>query len=162
MSFQHAIVLLLTIFIAHSPPVAAEFNYEVEKHIDARLSYYMTQAVDTNRIISNFRYSGGFANNLAASDRDAYLVLDNSLPMPLIYYGLEDGSITGYYKGGSSSMGYYREPGNSGYDASDPSMEKHLRSCIDKNDGSETDCILGNGDAYVECINDCELALCPD
>lgn len=154
-----AILLVLAVALF---PVNAEFNYEVEKRIVDRLSYYMSQAVDTNKIISNFRYSGGFPNNLAASDRDAYLVLDNSLPMPLIYYGLEDGSITGYYKGGSSSMGYYREPGNSGYDVTDPSMEKHLKSCIDKNDGSPTECILNPGDSYVECIDNCELALCPD
>jgi len=159
---SRVVAILLLILVIAPSPADAEFNYEVEKRIVDRLTYYMSQAVDTNKIISNFRYSGGFANNLAAPDRDAYLVLDNSLPMPLIYYGLEDGSITGYYKGGTSSMGYYREPGNSGYDASDPLMGKHLRSCIDKNDGSPTECLLSPGDAYVECINDCELVLCPD
>ena len=156
-----ALAILLVLAVAHFP-ANAEFNYEVEKRIVDRLSYYMSQAVETNKIISNFRYSGGFPSNLAASDRDAYLVLDNSLLMPLIYYGLEDGSITGYYKGGSTTMGYYREPGNSGYDVTDTSMEKHLKSCIDKNDGRPTECIMNPGDSYVECIDDCELALCPD
>ena len=41
-------------------------------------------------------------------------------------------------------------------------MEKHLKSCIDKSDGSPTECILKPGDSYVECVDDCALALCLD
>jgi len=139
----------------------AEFNYEIEKRVIDRLSQYMTQAVNTNKIISNYRYSGGFPHGLRAQDRDEYLRLDNSLPMPLIYYGMEDGSISGYYKGGQDSFGYYREPGNSGYAADDPTMAKHLNSCIDK-DGTPTECVLNPGSQYVRCIDDCKLELCPD
>ena len=86
---------------------------KVERRVVDRLRYYMDQAVDTNRLLANFRFSGG--NDYAPSDRDTYLRLNHALPLPLIYYGMEDGSITGLYKGGPTTMGYYREPGNGGY-----------------------------------------------
>jgi len=155
------LVLCLSLTLFPKSVQSVEFNYELEKRIVDMLNNYLSQSVDTNLFLSNYRFSGGFQNDLTAQDRDEYLVLDNALLSPLVYYGLEDGSITGFYKAAETSIGYYREPGNSGYAADDPLMEKHLKSCIDGS-GSQVDCLLSPGNQYIQCIEDCKLELCPD
>jgi hypothetical protein len=50
---------------------------------------------DTAKIISSFRKNGGFLNNLEAADRDHFLALAYSVTQPLVYVGLEDGTIPG-------------------------------------------------------------------
>ena len=61
------------------------------------------------------------------------------------------------------SNGYYREPGNDGYDINDPTMEKHLKSCVNTF-GEPVDCLLPPGAEYIQCVDDdCEaLEPCAD
>jgi hypothetical protein len=74
---------------------AQEFSYEVEKRIVERLHYFLGEPVATNQVIANFRENGGFLNNMEAADRNLYLAMAYSLPQPLVYYGLEDGTCPG-------------------------------------------------------------------
>jgi hypothetical protein len=74
---------------------AQEFNYEVEKRIVDRLHSFLGDPVATNQVIANFRENGGFANNMEAADRNVFLALAYSFSQPLVYYGLEDGTIPG-------------------------------------------------------------------
>lgn len=71
------------------------FNFEVEKRILERLDFYLGDPVAVNQLIDNFRTNGGFINQLKAPDRDLYLSLAYSVSQPLVYYGLEDGTIPG-------------------------------------------------------------------
>ena len=91
-----SLALALSINVAHLVGAnAAELNYEVEGHIINRLTVYMRVPVTTNLIISKFRLLDVFPHSLRAADRDAYLGLNNALSLPILYYGLEDGSISG-------------------------------------------------------------------
>eukprot|EP00538_Stauroneis_constricta_P000553 CAMPEP_0119572284 /NCGR_PEP_ID=MMETSP1352-20130426/44544_1 /TAXON_ID=265584 /ORGANISM="Stauroneis constricta, Strain CCMP1120" /LENGTH=998 /DNA_ID=CAMNT_0007621969 /DNA_START=74 /DNA_END=3067 /DNA_ORIENTATION=+ len=147
---------------------AQEFNYEVEKRVIERLSEFLGDPVAVNDIIFNFRKHGGFPHQMEAPDRDLYLKMAYSVSQKLIYYGLEDGSISGYYLSNS----YYREPGSSGYPIDDVTRSHHLNSCIDNETGEPRQCKLQPGDDYVSCDGEqpddggisglCpRLALCP-
>mmetsp|Transcript_11109 Transcript_11109/g.16243 ORF Transcript_11109/g.16243 Transcript_11109/m.16243 type:complete len:785 (-) Transcript_11109:179-2533(-) len=151
----------ITMIITFIVPSVTAFNYEIGQRFIDRLSYYMDVPMATNLLISNFRFAGGFPNGLLAPDRDQYLRLRNALAPPMVYYGLEDGSISGFYKGGEFNFGYYREPGNGGYALDDPKMAKHLASCVEKN-GTQKDCIMDIGSQYTKCVDECKVQLCPD
>jgi hypothetical protein len=72
------------------------FNFEVEKRILERLDFYLRGPVGVNEILKNFRTNGGFPNEMLSADRDLYLALAYSMPQPLVYFGLEDGTCLGY------------------------------------------------------------------
>lgn len=72
------------------------FNFEVEKRILERLDFFLGGPVGVNEIIKNFRTNGGFPNDMWAADRDLYLSLAYAMPQPLVYFGLEDGTCSGY------------------------------------------------------------------
>ena len=91
--FLQSLALLLSLFSLSAS--AQEFNYEVEKRIVERLQFYLGGPVATNQVIAKFRENGGFANNMEAADRNLYLSLAYSLPQPLVYHGLEDGTCSG-------------------------------------------------------------------
>ena len=74
---------------------AQQFNYEVEKRILDRLTFYLGDPIATNQFVADYLHNGGFAHHLEAQDRDAYLTMAYSLSQPLVYYGLENGLCVG-------------------------------------------------------------------
>ena len=59
-------------------------------------------------------------------------------------------------------MSFSREPGNSGYQVNDPTMQKHYRSCVNSLTGEPENCVQELGDSYIECIDNCALEPCAD
>jgi hypothetical protein len=117
------------------------------------LDYYLGDPVSSSLVISKFRKHKGFDHDMEIEDRDAYSKLAYSVSQPLSYYALEDGSFAGYYV----AHGYYREPGNAGYDAPEEDddtstgMGKHWMTCVDRSNGTQIPCVLKEGDPYVVC-----------
>ena len=74
---------------------ANQFNYEVEKRIVDNMNFYLGDPISTDKLLSTYYTNGGFPHGLQAPDRDDYAKLAYSLPEPLIYYGLEDGTNVG-------------------------------------------------------------------
>jgi 7 transmembrane sweet-taste receptor of 3 GCPR len=58
--------------------------------------------------------------------------------------------------------GTYREPGNSGYDVNDSSMQLYFEACIDRETGIDTNCTMQPGDSYIQCVRNCGLMKCAD
>jgi len=153
------------LLLGHVAVSAQQFNYEVEKRVLDRLHNYLGETVTTLGFIRKLLERGGFPNGLAAPDRDEYLAVSHSLDQTLVYYGSEEGICTGYYFG----LGYYREPGYSGYDINatqgDDEKNKYLNTCVDDS-GTSVECIHSVGDNYIkrECdVNDATcLVPCPD
>ena len=89
-----SLALALSINVAHFVGTnAAEFNYEVEGRIIDRLMVYMKDPVTTNRFISNVRLLDVFPHSLRATDRNAYLGLNNASLTPDLYYSFKYGSV---------------------------------------------------------------------
>jgi hypothetical protein len=150
---------------------ASEFNFEISQRVHEKISRYMNDPRSIARIISEYRSNGGFPHDMAAPDRSAYLRLNEAVltqypHFESVYYGLEDGVFVGH--GFGNRIANYREPGESGYVIDEETgsplnndMAKHYTSCVDDAGGQE-DCKMAAGGPYVECINDCALARCPD
>lgn len=151
-----ALGALVPALLLAAPALSAEFNYEVERRVRDQLENFMSQAVDANVLLSNYRYGGGFgrSGSLVAADRDAYLTLANSLAIPDVYVGLEDGT--------HMSRRSYREPGDSGYLGDDGAMRKHLDSCVNRTTGEPVECLLSPGDSYIRCVDGCAPEPCAD
>jgi hypothetical protein len=92
-------MILLVVLLAYFPIASLAgkpFNNEVlQERVLDRLVYYLGDPVATNELLFTYRENDGFANDMLASDRDAWLKLGYSLPLPLVYYGLEDGTCLG-------------------------------------------------------------------
>jgi hypothetical protein len=63
--------------------------------------------------------------------------------------------------------GFYKEPGNSGFDVNDPSMQMHLKSCVNIETGEPIDCTMEPGMQYpkysCDGSGDCNIMEpCPD
>mmetsp|Transcript_13955 Transcript_13955/g.40838 ORF Transcript_13955/g.40838 Transcript_13955/m.40838 type:complete len:631 (-) Transcript_13955:184-2076(-) len=160
-----ALLITLALAVFTVAVDAAEFNFEFAKRIIDHVSSYMRIPLDINTFLSN-AYQGGvlFPNDLRALDRDLKLAVDHSLPLPMVYYGLEDGlMLMGTFPRDGESFGYYREPGNSGYEVDDPKMKKYLNACVSDN-GDQIECIMAHGASYISCAAEgCDaLQPCPD
>jgi hypothetical protein len=90
-----SLVLFALLTVAATTNGQQQFNYEVEKRIKDRLGFYLGDPVASNLFLANYRDNGGFAFQLEAPDRDAYLATAYSLAQPLVYLGLEDGLCVG-------------------------------------------------------------------
>ncbi len=88
---------LLCLLAPHT--AASEFNFEISRRVHEKLSHYMNDPQLIARIISEYRTNHGFAHDMAAPDRNAYMRLNDAM-MTLyphfesIYYGLEVSSLT--------------------------------------------------------------------
>ena len=94
----------------------------------------------------------------------ATVIFGYSLPDPIVYFALEDGTVIGHetdIKNGYY-LGYYREPGESGYDVDDAEMEKYFKLCVNSVTGEPQNCTMEPGAPYIQCVNDCALEECPD
>ena len=59
--------------------------------------------------------------------------------------------------------GTYREPVNSGYVVADePKMQKYYQACVNRETGEPEPCTMAAGSQYIQCVDNCELALCED
>lgn len=142
----------------------AVFNYEVERRVHGRLENFLGNPAAANLLTATYRENGGFQNDLKAQDRDAWLIFGYSLPDPIVYFALEDGTVIGHetdIKNGYY-LGYYREPGESGYDVDDAEMEKYFKSCVNSVTGEPQNCTMEPGAPYIQCVDDCALEKCPD
>jgi hypothetical protein len=139
---------------------SADFNYEVGKRIEETLGSYFDKPKRALSFISRFREIDGFKHHLSARDRDEYLKLCFSIgqeyDLPIIYYGLENGLYLGIHE----KVGWYREPGNSGYNVSSD-LQKYSITCVNER-GDQELCILAPEDPYIECIDDCALVPCQE
>ena len=174
-SSRRILMLLVALLLSPSLPgtvvSAAEWNFEISRRVNEKVAQFMKDPISIVRIISEFRANHGFPHDMAAPDRNAYMRLNDALlsqypHFESIYYGLEDGVFVGH--GFASRIANYREPGESGYlideesgEPIDPDMVKHFQSCVD-DAGNQEDCVMSPGGPYIECINDCSLARCPD
>ena len=101
---------------------------------------------------------------MTGADRDFFLKftwsLASSFEISNMYVGLEDGVFMG-----NNEDALYREPGNSGYNASEGFVPedkvKNLNSCVDEK-GVEIPCIMKAGRSYIKCQDDCVLEPCLD
>lgn len=123
------------------------FNYEVEARLNEYMMNYLSAPSEITTFLSNYYFSGGFPFLLEAPDRYTYLKVADKLKLPQLYYALENGLFLGF----TEHNAYYREPGNSGYDLDDNNMRKHLKSCVNKENGEVEDCILAPGRQFVSC-----------
>jgi hypothetical protein len=91
--------LLVLISLHHHNTANAAFNYEVEKRVLERIDDFLNGPIVANGLTAKFRTNGGFAHDLDARDRDAYLRFEYSLlqeiQMDMLYFGLEDGAFIG-------------------------------------------------------------------
>ena len=174
-SSRGVLVLLVALLLSSSLPgtvvSAAEWNFEISRRVNGKVAQFMKDPISIARIISEFRANHGFPHDMTAPDRNAYMRLNDALlsqypHFESIYYGLEDGVFVGH--GFASRIANYREPGESGYAIDDESgqptdteMVKHFQSCVD-DEGNQEDCVMSPGGPYIECINGCSLARCPD
>lgn len=158
-----AICASALLLLSLAPTTQASFNYEVEKRVFERVNDFMSGPVVVTSLLERFRKNGAFTHNLNVSDKNAYSQISfgllNEYKFDMIYYGTEDGIFVGYHQG---TWGTYREPVNSGYFTDDQEMEKYYHACVDRETGDPRNCTISAGSMHVKCVNDCEVALCPD
>lgn len=58
--------------------------------------------------------------------------------------------------------GTYREPVNSGYVIGDQDKQKYFDACVNRETGQVENCIMSPGSQYVQCVDNCDIALCDD
>eukprot|EP00980_Cylindrotheca_fusiformis_P001804 scaffold408_cov71-Cylindrotheca_fusiformis.AAC.5 len=130
---------------------------------------FLTSPVEMLGLFHVFYSLHGFPNNLTATDREqaqkylySFAVALNMTGMQP-FYGLEDGTLLGYWHGDLNQVPIlaYREPGNSGYDPSDPVLGKYFGICKDRVTGQDTNCSMTIEEPlYVSCVDGCSLIPC--
>ena len=87
-------------FIGSAVPVQASFNFEIQRRVVDAIHNFFGVPEDMVLILNEYRTNGGFASDMAASDRDAFGAIAYSLrsvsAVDMIYYGAEDGVFMGY------------------------------------------------------------------
>lgn len=146
---------------------------QVQLRVLEMIDRFLTYPVETLNLFQDFYNLGGFPNNLTAKDRveaQKYLyslvtALNETGMKP--FYGLEDGTLLGYWHGELNQVPRlaYREPGNSGYQLNDVSLGKYYGVCVN-DQGQETNCTMTTETPlYTSCIDidDCTtLVPCGD
>jgi len=164
MSWKGKVALL--ILSTTSKFTNAKFNNEVKSRVTESLEEFLNVPVKANNLVKNFRTNEGFRNALSANNRDAYLVFANTVSQTFqlkqsLYFGMEDGMMAG----SDLEKALYREPGNSGYNATADYVPldkvKYLNTCVNES-GESIECLMKPGRLYIECIDDCSLQPCAD
>ncbi|KAL3934619.1 MAG: hypothetical protein SGBAC_009701 [Bacillariaceae sp.] len=165
-------MLLLNFIISNNTVKAQEAFVQVKLRVYEKVDRFLNSAVSANAVLADFYDLRGFPNDLGAPDRDTiahqYLfsmvsALEETGLKP--FYGLEDGTFLGYLHNDLNQVPklVYREPGNSGFNSTDPILAKFLDTCVDSLTGEPTQCVLtASSGTYISCVNDCEYIPCPD
>ena len=103
-------------------------------------------------LVKAFHDNHGFdPHGLHGTGRDRVMSFLWSLGQSLgglqVYIGTEQGEYFTYF----NTEAVYREPGNSGYDPSDPEMNKYYNICVDRANGETNNCTMSEGSSYVYC-----------
>jgi len=133
------------------------------KRIDDRLDMFMSTPEQAVSLLETYHKNQGFRpHGLHATGRDRVLSFLYSLSESFdglnVYFGTEQGEYFTYFP----TEGVYREPGNSGYRLDDPVMQKYWPVCVKGEDGSQENCQMKEGDSFIQCVEDCQLEVCPD
>ncbi|CAB9523130.1 expressed unknown protein [Seminavis robusta] len=147
----------------------ARFNEEVVERIYEHLDRFMSRPREILDFKLAFRRVGGFHHGMGPADRDTYFAVVSALSgQPNTFYALEDGTFMGIAAGGAYA--FYKEYGDTLYEPpaspDDPNW-KYWIACVNSKTGEPENCTTANLKAtkpkyWVECIDDCKLAPCPD
>jgi len=152
------LAFLLCLFLNILPHCNAEFNFEVGLRIQERLTEFLSTPSHLLSVVSRGQTNGAFP---ASPDRDLFLLIGDALlksyPHWMIYYGLENGELSGNFH--TPRLGEYREPGNGGYLEGSEEWNVHYDTCVSAN-GTTVPCRMSVGDQYIACIDDCNLQPC--
>ena len=112
----------------------AETYNHVQQLVYEKLDRFVQSPVTALELMADYYRMGGFPNDLGLVDREQTIKYLASLMNTLEdtglkpFYGLEDGTLLGFWR--SDVYDFVpslvsREPGNSAYDPSDPNFEKY-------------------------------------
>ncbi|CAJ1969738.1 unnamed protein product [Cylindrotheca closterium] len=169
---RRALYFLILLITATTPIVNAQEAFiQVKLRVFEKVDRFLNFAVSANAVLADFYDLRGFPHDLGAKDRDTiahqYLfsvvsALEATGLKP--FYGLEDGTFLGYLHNDLNQVPklVYREPGNSGFNNSDPVLGKYMNTCVNPLTGDSKKCLLTDASGtYVSCVNDCEYIPCP-
>jgi 7 transmembrane sweet-taste receptor of 3 GCPR len=164
--FLGSIVALASSNVAFDIPVrSSQEQYDVFSGILTRVENQLEAIVTIPQqavsVIKTYHKNQGMGpNGLHSTGRGKVLSFLYSLIESFdgisLYFGTELGEYFAYFPG----EGVYREPGNSGYRLDDPEMNKYFPICVKGDDGSQEDCLMNEGDKFIQCVDDCRLVKC--
>ena len=166
------ITLISSLLLSSSFLMAnAETYNHVQQLVYEKLDRFVQSPVTVLESMADYYRMGGFPNDLGLVDREQTIKYLASLMNTLQdtglkpFYGLEDGTLLGFWRSGVYDFVpslVSREPGNSAYDPLDPNFEKYWNVCVDGVSGDPETCLMGANQLYVSCVNDCELIPCEE
>ena len=159
----HLYLLLASLSFLPYQATADEFNLEVGLRVRDSIKAYMNHPPNYGKIFAELHENHLFEFSMTAPARASCFRIFEAVKtvspyLDGIYYRSEDGILFGLF---SFNTAFYRKPVNSGYQAKNLDRLNHYRSCVDP-DGSETKCTIAPGGNYIQCIDECEMEICPN